>query len=190
MKEGWLVWGRGLGYLSIVCTPWSRRVFNSTPRTGLGFLRDSNIQQLSVRVHSSVLTSTAMNEGVWWKLYLNHKPLLFLMLAPLTAFSVQSTFSPTGHVYLDQQSTSLLVSSLKQQQNGSAQSHDANWNVSEWEVLTWSAFPDWAAALVESSPLLEYAGMQTPPACQCLTKIMSLWKFNIQHKKTDKVTTK
>lgn len=39
---------RGLGYLSIVCTPCSSRVFNSTPRAGLGFLRDSNIQQLTV----------------------------------------------------------------------------------------------------------------------------------------------
>lgn len=45
---GWDCGRWGPGYLSIVCTPCSRRVFNSTPRAGLGFLRDSNIQQLSV----------------------------------------------------------------------------------------------------------------------------------------------
>lgn len=58
--------GMGLGYLSIVCTPCRRRVFNSTPRAGLGFLRDSNIQQLSVseRVHSGAFTTTALSEGV------------------------------------------------------------------------------------------------------------------------------
>lgn len=48
MGEGWDCGGRGLGYLSIVCTPCRRREFNSTPRAGLGFLRDSNIQQLTV----------------------------------------------------------------------------------------------------------------------------------------------
>lgn len=106
--EGWDCGRMGLGYLSIVCTPCSRRVFNSTPRAGLGFLRDSNIQQLSVRVHSNVLTSKSKNEGVSYKFYFHHKPLLFPTSALLTALSVQSNIVPTGHVYLDLQSTALF----------------------------------------------------------------------------------
>lgn len=103
--EGWDCGRRGLGYLSIVCTPCRRRVFNSTPRAGLGFLRDSNIQQLSV------------SEGAFKCLYSNEwrsliedlfYPLLFLMPAPLTAFSVKITLFPTGHVYLDHQSVALF----------------------------------------------------------------------------------
>ncbi len=59
-------------------------------------------------------------------------------------------------------------------------------------MLTWSAFPDWATAPVESSPLLEYEGMQTPPACRYLTKIMSLRKLTSrtrEHRQSNRKVT-
>lgn len=55
-RDGESVWGRGggQGYLSVVCTPGSSRVFNSPPRAGLGFLRtvNTNIYQLTLWVKS------------------------------------------------------------------------------------------------------------------------------------------
>lgn len=97
------VWGRngdygrtGLGYLSIVCTPCSRRVFNSTPRAGLGFLRDSNIQQLSVSEGAFNCLNVCINE--WRSLILDLvNPFALSCPLPLTALKE----FPTGHVQLD-----------------------------------------------------------------------------------------
>lgn len=86
-----IVWGengycgrRGLGYLSIACTPCSRRVFNSTPRAGLGFLRDINIQQLSV------------SEGAVKRLYFDKKEwwIVFYVIPTPIFFPVHILFSP------------------------------------------------------------------------------------------------
>lgn len=98
MKDRWLLWGRdgncgrrGQGYLSIVCTPWSRRVFNSTPRAGLGFLRDSNSQQLCQCRSISVLPSLAtMSEG-------NNQPPTLYPRRP-TPTTTLSVLWPSPHV--------------------------------------------------------------------------------------------
>lgn len=132
MKEGWLAWGekwdcgrRGLGYLSIVCTPCRRRVFNSTPRAGLGFLRDSNIQQLCqwgcIQMSSLQSWTTEVDRSFTFTV----NPFFRNSISMLTSLS------PTGHVYCI---ISLELSSLdKQQQNGSVQSHHADQGSSFWK---------------------------------------------------------
>lgn len=59
------------------------------------------------------------------------------------------------------------------------QSYHANWKSLNGGWLTWSACPDSAAAPAESCPLLEYAGKQTPQACQYLSRQMRSRKKKI-----------
>lgn len=178
MGEEWDCGRRGLGYLSIVCTPCRRRVFNSTPRAGLGFLRDSNIQQLSV-------SEAAFKYLQSWQVEFDRKPYIYCKPLCSTAFlffilttqcspQAVSTASSRQSSVLSTNSNRTGVCKVTMPIEGSG---GGGWAVSEKVGLTWSTFPGWAAAPAESFPLPEYAGRQTPPACRCLAAAASSWKL-------------